>query len=87
MQNWEADYNRKVARLSGNRAFSEDNRAIVLDYLRFKQSQNLTYHRMHRIIDFLWHFLERCDYDLIKITQDRINDTVIWINGNKEWKG
>ena len=67
--------------------FSEQNKKVVLDYLRFKESKNWTYARLAKIVGVMYSLLERCKGDLTKISQEDIQELVIWINGQnrKDW--
>ena len=49
--------------------FSEQNKKVVLDYLRFKESENWTYARLAKIVGVMYSLLERCKGDLTKISQ------------------
>ncbi len=86
MDKWDANFNSKLGRLKGNVAFNEVSRRLVLEYIQSKKAEDVKCHRLNRIVDFLWHLLDNYTYDLSTLSEDRIDEIVIWINNNSEWK-
>ena len=86
MDRWAANFDGKIERLKRNSAFNEPSKKLVLEYIQSKKAQNVTCHRLNRVLDFLWHLLSNFDYDLKMLSEDRIDEIVIWINSNPEWK-
>jgi integrase len=85
MDRWEANFDGKLGRLKGNTVFNKASRKYVLEYIQSKKAENVTCHRLNRVLDFLWHLLSNADYDLKELSQDRIDELVIWINSNPKW--
>lgn len=62
------------------------NGQIVLDYLRFKESQGLSHHRLARILDFTHSLLEYWKKDFDKLNQKDLEEIAIWVNNKENWK-
>ena len=86
MDRWETNFNSKLDRLKDNDTFNEANRTYVLDYIQSKKAENVTCHRLNRVLDFLWHLLSNANYDLLVLSKGHIDQIVIWINSNPDWK-
>ena len=86
MDRWEANFKGKLGRLKDNTTFNEANKKFVLEYIQSKKAENVTCHRLNRVLDFLWHLLSNVDYDLKELSQDHIDEIVIWINSHPKWK-
>jgi site-specific recombinase XerD len=86
MTKWDANFEAKVNKLNTNATFNEASKALVLEYIKSKKAQNVTAHRLNRLLDFLWHLLDTFKYDMKELSEERIEEIVIWVNGNPEWK-
>ncbi len=86
MDKWQVNFGSKLSRLKDNTKFNKSSRQLVLEYIQTKKAQNVGCHRLNRILDLLWHLLGNFKYDLKGLSEDRIEEIAIWINGNPEWK-
>ena len=86
MDEREKQFKSKVMKIANNSNFNENSKRICLEYIRFKQSQGLSYHRLIRIADFICHLLSNFNFDLSKISVKELEDIAIWINTHPEWK-
>ena len=86
MDKWETNFGNKLERLSSNNAFNKTNKKLVLEYIQAKKAENITCHRLNRVLDFLWHVLSKFNYDFNELSEERIDEIVIWINSNPDWK-
>ena len=68
------------------RELNNRNSQIVLDYLRYKESQNLSHHRLARILDFMFALVNYWKKDFDKLSQEDLEAIAIWIN-QSNWKG
>ncbi|MGC9059380.1 MAG: hypothetical protein ACP5H3_03190, partial [Candidatus Aenigmatarchaeota archaeon] len=84
MEEWKKDFERKLEKLE-NANFNSENKKIVIEYIKFKQSQNLSYHRLIRVLDFLWHLLENFDFEFSQLNQEKVEKILIWLN-QEDWK-
>jgi len=79
---------RKLEKIKSNENFNKKSKDIFLQYVNFKQIERLTYHRLGRILDLLYHILENFkDVDFSTLTQEQADKIWIWINREnwKEW--
>jgi len=61
------------------------NKQIVLEYIKSKQSQGLSYYRLIRILDFMYYLLANFSFDFSKTGQKEVEEVMLWIN-NRNWK-
>ncbi len=80
MKKWEKQYRNKLSKIANS---NYQNKEIVLEYIRSKQSENLSFHRLTRIADFLWHLLVNFKFDFSKMTQREVEDILLWIRKQK----
>ena len=69
-----------------NMSCSEQNRLVALEYVKAKQSQGLSLSRMDKITTALKLFLGRVNCDFSSISQDDVQNVIIWINSRNEWE-
>jgi integrase len=63
------------------------NKSVVLDYIRFKQAQGLSYARLGKIAQIMCILLERSKgHNLAQTKQEDVQNLVIWVNGHDSWK-
>ena len=77
MDKWETNFSNKLERLSSNNAFNKTNKKLVLEYIQAKKAENITCHRLNRVLDFLWHVLSKFNYDFNELSEERIDEIVI----------
>ncbi len=64
---------------------SEQNRLVALEYLKTKQSQ-VSLSRIDKIIGAMRLFLGRMKGDFSSISQDEVENMIIWINNRNDWQ-
>jgi integrase/recombinase XerD len=84
MEKWHQAFESKVRKIRKYHARAET-KEIVLDFIRYKQSQGLGYPRLTRVSDFIWHLVANFDLSLKELKQQEVQEVVIWINKQK-WK-
>ncbi|MGC8533591.1 MAG: tyrosine-type recombinase/integrase [Candidatus Parvarchaeum sp.] len=62
------------------------NKSILLEFLKFKQGQGLTFNRLNRLCVALKPLFTSVNYDIRTINEDKVQDIIISINTNSKWK-
>ncbi len=63
----------------------EENTQILMEYITFKRSENISERRLERILDFLYHLGKKMDKRFLEMTQQDLEVLAAWINSNEKW--
>jgi site-specific recombinase XerD/ribosomal protein L40E len=62
-----------------------ENKELFFEYIKFKQSQGLSFNRLNRICVALKPILKAANYDLKTMNENKVQNIVISINSNTKW--
>jgi integrase len=64
----------------------DNNKSIILEFLKVKQGQGLTFNRLNRLCVALKPIFNVMNYDVRTIDGNKVQNIIISINGNAKWK-
>ncbi len=79
-------FENEIKSITNSNKILDNNKAILLEFLKFKQSQGLTFNRLNRLCVALKPIFNDIDYDIRTIDENKVQNIVISINSNRKWK-